>query len=446
MQTPSLYVPALPIDPEKLLERFVRYASIGTPSDRHRADTQTPSTECQWTLIRLLEQELRHMGVPSVEVTEHGFLIARIPPAHAEGKKVAAGKETGSPILGQMALSTDTQVPVVAFIAHVDTASDVPGDPVRPVVHRNYDGKRIELSPGIELDPANQERLTHYKGDTLITSDGTTLLGADDKAGVAALVTALEYLVQHPEMEHGGVEVIFTPDEETGKGMERFPLDRVQAKVAYTLDGDGEGTVEYECFNAYRVIVQCKGVGAHLGYARGKLVNAVSMAASFVSFLPRSESPEATDGRFGYYCPLEIKGNVTEATVEIFLRDYEMEEIQRRLQTLETIARAVEGAFPGGKVTLKTEKQYLNMKDAFARDPRIIAYLDEAIRATGMEPVHTSIRGGTDGARLTELGIPTPNIFAGGSNFHSLTEWVPLSAMVRATEVVIHLIRKWAAG
>jgi len=366
----------------------------------------------------MLAEELVGLGVPSVEVTEHGFLIARLP--------LNAG------------------ISNIAFIAHVDTASDVPGDPVRPLIHRNYDGGKIVLASGVELNPATQPRLAQYKGDTLITSDGTTLLGADDKAGVAALVTALEYLVQHPDLEHGSVEFIFTPDEETGKGMERFPLDRVQAKVAYTLDGEGEGTVEYECFNAFRVIVQCKGVGAHLGYARGKLVNACSMAASFVSFLPRSESPEATDGRFGYYCPLEIEGNVTEAKVEIFLRDYEMAEIKRRIETLEAIARAVEGMFPGGKVTVTTEKQYLNMRDAFTQDPRIVQFLDEAIRATGIEPVHASIRGGTDGARLTELGIPTPNIFAGGSNFHSLTEWVPLSAMVRATEVVIHLIRLWA--
>jgi len=387
-----------------------------------------------------LEQELIDMGVPVVEVTEHGFLIARFPP---NSGSPATRKDSMVPLKQEQ---KDLAMPVVAFIAHVDTASDVPGDPVRPLIHRNYDGGRIVLPSGIELDPANQERLPHYTGDTIITSDGTTLLGADDKAGVAALVTALEYLIQHPEVKHGGLEFIFTPDEETGKGMERFPLDRVRATVAYTLDGDGEGTVEYECFNAYRVMVNCKGVGAHLGYARGKLVNAVSMAASFVSFLPRSESPEATDGRFGYYCPLEIEGNVSEAKVEIFLRDYEMEEINRRLQTLESVARAVEGIFPGGKVTLTSEKQYLNMRDAFTQDPRIVQYLDEAIRATGIEPVHTSIRGGTDGARLTELGIPTPNVFAGGSNFHSLTEWVPLSAMVRATEVVINLIQLWARG
>lgn len=443
METSSLFVPTLHLDPEKILERFLRYASIGTPSDRHRADTQTPSTESQWKLIRLLEQELIGLGVPTVEVTEHGFLIARIPPTSGTFNRTASHS---TPSNSSDLRKEGSSLPVVAFIAHVDTASDVPGDPVRPVVHRNYDGGKIVLAPGIELDPENQERLPRYRGDTIITSDGTSLLGADDKAGVAALVTALEYLIQHPELEHGGVECIFTPDEETGKGMERFPLDRVQARVAYTLDGDGEGTVEYECFNAYRVVVQCRGVGAHLGYARGKLVNAVSMAATFVSFLPRSESPEATDGRFGYYCPLEIEGNVSEAKVEIFLRDYEMGEIQRRLQTLEAIARAVEGIFPGGKVTLTPEKQYLNMRDAFTQDPRIIQYLNDAIRATGIEPLHTSIRGGTDGARLTELGIPTPNIFAGGSNFHSLTEWVPLSAMVRAAEVVIHLVRLWAHG
>ena len=431
----------------------------------------TPSTDGQWTLIRMLEQELKSLGVPEIEVTAHGFVILRFDSNLApdtqdislsplrDPSQPPAGDPSQDPPLHP--LQDPSQPPAgdptrafapsgdpkgIAFIAHVDTASDVPGDPVRPVVHSPYKGGKIILSQGAELDPAVNESLKRYVGDTIITSDGTTLLGADDKAGVSELVCAIEYLVTHPEYPHGPVEFIFTPDEETGKGMERFPLDRIQAKVAYTLDGEGEGTVEYECFNAYRVIVLCKGVGAHLGYARGKLVNAVSMASSFVSFLPRSESPESTDGSYGYYCPLEIEGNVSEAKVEIFLRDYEMGEIHRRIHTLEAIARAVEGAFPGGKVTLTVEKQYLNMREAFTQDPRIVQFLDEAIRATGIEPVHKSIRGGTDGARLTELGIPTPNMFAGGSNFHSLTEWVPLSAMVRAAEVVIHLIRLWANG
>ncbi len=423
-------MPKIPmtINRNNLLDRFLRYAEIGTPSDRHRADAQTLSTEEQWKLIRLLEAELKSLGVPWVEVTEYGFLIARF---DSNLKTIPARVGIAEP-------------PAIAFIAHVDTASDVPGDPVTPVVHENYSGERIELTPHAVLDPAVQPRLFRYKGDTIITSDGTTLLGADDKAGVAELISAAEYLVQHPELPHGILEFIFTPDEETGKGMERFPFDRVKSRIAYTLDGDGEGTVEYECFHAYRAAVRCTGVGAHLGYARGKMVNAVSMAASFVSFLPRSESPEATDGRFGYYCPLELEGNTTQAQIDIFLRDYELEEIQRRIQTLEAIGRAVEAAFPGGKVEIVTEKQYLNMRDAFSKDSRIVGFLDEAIRDTGIEPVHTSIRGGTDGARLSEMGIPTPNMFSGGSDFHSLIEWVPLSAMVRAAETVIHLVRRWA--
>jgi tripeptide aminopeptidase len=407
-----------------LLDRFIRYASIGTQSDRVLAARKTPSTDCQWELIRLLERECRNLGLDAA-ADERGFLIARLSSNLPEAMR--------------------SGVPCIAFMAHVDTASDVPGSPVRPRVHENYDGGAILLD-GVTIDPAENPSLPRYRGDTIISSDGTSLLGADDKAGVAAIMSAAAYLLAHPEIPRGEVEFIFTPDEETGMGMDHFPLEKVRCAAAYTLDGDGEGTIESECFNAWKVEARFFGRVIHIGHARGKLANAVAMAARFVNMLPAGESPEATDGRFGYYCAMDIKGSLEEAVTEIFLRDFSEEEITRRRDALRIFASAVEKAFPGGRVQLKEEEQYRNMKSAFQKDARILAYLDRAVRETGIEPLYKSIRGGTDGARLSEKGIPTPNIFMGGENFHSRTEWVSLSAMARAARTVVNLTRIWAEG
>lgn len=422
MKTNTLHRPYSPEFSSALLDRFLRYAKIGTPSDRHAAESRTPSSDCQWELIRLLEKELREIGLSDVTVDERGFLVARLP------SNLPAGRN----------------VPCIGFMAHVDTASDAPGTGVKPLVHSNYDGRVLELGAGVAVDPSEDPTLLEFRGDTIVTSDGTTLLGADDKSGVAAIVSAVSWLHSHPGIPRGEIEVLFTPDEETGKGMDHFPFDLVRSKVAYTLDGSGQGTVEAECFNAYRAEVRFKGSVVHLGSARGKLVNAVSMAAHFTSLLPRTESPEATDGKFGYYCPIEIKGDLGEAVLEVYLRDFESADMTRRLKALAAFAKATEASFPGGTVTLKEEKQYLNMREAFLRDSRIVDFLDDAIRKTGIEPRHESIRGGTDGARLSEHGIPTPNVFAGGSNFHSCREWVPLSAMTRAAETVVNLASIWA--
>lgn len=423
MKEPNLHQPYSEDFRNRLLERFLRYVAVGTPSDRQAAAERTPSTDCQWELIRMLEGELKDLGISDLEVSPQGFVIARLP-----------ANRSRSP------------APRIGFIAHVDTAADVPGLDVKPRVHRNYNGGPISLEGGLVLDPAENPELTRYRGDTIITSDGTSLLGADNKAGVAAIISAAEYLLAHPEIPRPELELIFTPDEETGRGMDRFPRDLVRSEAAYTLDGDGEGVIEAECFNAYRLEVEFTGRVIHVGYARGKLANAAAMAAMFVGLLPRSESPEATDERFGYYCPMAIQGNLEKASVELILRDFEEEEIQRRIAATRAFAAATEAAFPGGKAVVKEERQYRNMRDAFRRDPRILDYLDQAVRTTGFEPVYTSIRGGTDGARLSEWGIPTPNIFSGGRNFHSLSEWTALSAMTRAAEVVVNLARIWARG
>jgi tripeptide aminopeptidase len=402
----------------ELLERFVRYVKIETTSDRH-AET-IPSTPCQWDLANLLVEELRALGIAEILFDEHGYIIARVP-------------GSGAP-----------EAPSIGLIAHYDTASDEPGKDVNPVLIERYDGKPIRLGEGRVLDPERFPELLEYEGRAIITTDGHTLLGGDDKAGVAEIMTALSYLLAHPEIPRAPLEIVFTPDEETGHGMDRFPLEQLRSTFCYTFDGDGEGVIETECFYAHKAEVKIAGKVIHIGEARGKLANAVSMAGAFISMLPRSESPEATDGRYGYYCPIETKADLGNAWIEIYLRDFEADEIERRIETLRRIAKTVESMFPGGTVEVRTEKQYINMRDAYRDRPEGIEFLEEAIRRTGIEPIRKIIRGGTDGARLAEKGVPTPNVFNGTHNMHSRLEWVAVPAMERAVGVIVNLARLWA--
>ncbi|MBT3272685.1 MAG: peptidase T, partial [Spirochaetales bacterium] len=296
---------------------------------------------------------------------------------------------------------------------------------------------------GIIIDPSENEVLAGRIGDTIITSDGTTLLGADDKAGVAEIMTAAAWIMAHPDFKHGGVELIFTPDEETGKGMNQFPVDKLRSLCCYTLDGDVEGTIEAECFHAVKVDITFAGISIHSGTARGKLVNAVTMAASFVSMLPRNESPEATDGRFGFYLPLELAGTPEESKLTVFLRDFEKTEIERRKKAIDALCAAIEAQFPGGTAQTEESAQYVNMREYLQDEPKVMGLLEEAVRQTGIEPVLKIIRGGTDGARLSAMGIPTPNIFTGGNSYHSRSEWASLQVMERASQVVVNLISLW---
>jgi tripeptide aminopeptidase len=396
----------------------MNYVRYGTTSDRRISET--PSTAGQWELAKALVRELRDLGISDVELSDHCYVIARLPPS--------AGKE-GAPVLG--------------FLAHLDTASDVPGEHVRPVLEENYSGGRIDLAGGLCLDPEAEPDLAAHRGRSLIHSDGTTLLGADDKAGIAILMAAAEYL-RDGSIPHGEVEIIFTPDEETGKGLPGFPLEKIRSAGCYTLDGGPLGELEAECFNAYKADIEFEGKAIHIGTARGVLANAAVMAASYVCMLPRSESPEATDGRYGYYCPMEIRGDLESARLEIFLRDFEKAGMERRLGALESFARAVEAQFPGGKVTVKPQFQYLNMGDKIREKPEVLELLKGAFDRAGVEARLKPVRGGTDGSRLTELGIPTPNIFTGGRNYHSRIEWVSVDEMAAACRVVIELIRSWA--
>ncbi len=402
----------------EVLERFLRYVRVGTTSDR-KSD-ETPSTPGQWDLARMLEQELAALGLTDIELDEHCYLIARLP--------ATPGYEAS---------------PVIGLMAHVDTASDVTGENVKPQVIEHYNGAAVAVGE-YTLDPREFPALLDYVGDTIVTTDGTTLLGGDDKAGIAEIMTAVHWLVDHPDVPHGEVEIIFTPDEETGRGMDRFPKEKLKSRACYTFDGGAEGRIEAECFNAWRCVVSFTGSVIHLGDARGKLVNAVSMAASYITMIPRSESPEATDGYFGYYCPLEIRGNLEQAELDVYLRDHDRTQIERRIEALSAFAAAVEAAFPGGAVSVKSEKQYLNMYETIQKDPLVMDKLREAMTEAGYTPLMHAIRGGTDGSRLTEMGIPTPNLSAGEFNMHSRLEWVPVGALARVTDVALKLVQAWA--
>ncbi|MDR1900783.1 MAG: peptidase T [Treponema sp.] len=401
-----------------VLPRFMNYVRIGTTSCRHL--TETPSSPGQWDLAKALETELRDLGLSEVELTNHCYVIARVP--------ASPGRENA---------------PVIGFLAHLDTASDVPGDNVKPCLVRNYNGERIELCSGYVLDPLEDADLAAQKGKDIVHTDGSTLLGADDKAGIAEIAGAIEYLLTHPELNHGPLEIVFSPDEETGKGLPEFPLNSIRSAACYTLDGGPLGELEVECFNAWKADVTFQGKVIHVGHARGILANAALMAASFAVMLPRSESPEATDGYYGYYCPMEIKGDLEQADLEVYIRDFDRKGAERRVHALNVFAEAVETQFPGGKVVVEAKAQYYNMKEKIDEHPEVFEKLTMAAANLGIAYRQKPIRGGTDGSRLTEMGIPTPNIFTGGRNYHSRLEWVSVSEMISACKLVIELIRLW---
>lgn len=401
------------------IERLVRYAKIETSSDKH-VDT-IPSTPSQWDLARLLLSELKGLGIDDVTLDDKCFVIAHVPASPGSEKK-----------------------PTIGLMAHLDTSSEVSGANVKPRVIKNYDGKALDLSPGWVLDPAEFSELTDYAGDTIIVTDGTTLLGADDKGGIAIIMTALASMLKNPSLTHGPLCIIFSPDEETGKGMDGFPRDKIAMDACYTFDGGRGGELESECFNAYEAKLVFTGKSSHPGYARGVMANAVVMAASFVSMLPRSESPEATDGWYGFYYANEIHGTLESSSLDVLLRDFSDEGMARRQAALKAIAATVESQFPDGKVELTLRKQYLNMKKKLDQNPRVLEILYEAATRAGAEPYSKPIRGGTDGARLTEMGIPTPNIFAGMHNIHSRHEWASASEMVLAVDTTLELVQLWA--
>lgn len=413
---------------DPLLERFLRYVMTWTSSDQKAADAGTvPSTERQRDFAHMLEAELGALGVSDVCVTEFAYVCARIP--------ATKGYEG---------------LPSVGFLAHMDTIPDLSGKDVKPQVIKNYDGAILRLKEGIVLDPALDKDLASAKGETIITTDGTTLLGADDKAGIASIITAMDMILNGKKalngadsdfetIPHGQIEVIFSPDEETGHGMDKVPLDWIQSKLCYTLDGGHIGELEIECFTAWKSAIDFTGISKHTGTARPNMVNAVTMASAFVNLLPQNESPEATDGYLGFYSPMEISGHIEKANVILYLRDFTDEAMERRKTTVEVLANAMEHKFPGSSVKVTHTKQYVNMKQKIDKNPLIEKNLLKVAKKLGIVPLCKPIRGGTDGSRLTEMGIPTPNIFTGGHNFHARTEWASLDQMTYAVRMVLEL-------
>ena len=405
-----------------LSERFLRYVQIWTTSDDEKADKGImPSTERQRDFAYILEKELKALGIDDVFVDTHAYVCARIPASKGYEK-----------------------APSVGFLAHMDTAGEVSGKDVQPQVIKNYDGSVIKLKDGVTLDPAEDADLTKSIGETIICTDGTTLLGADDKAGIASIMTALDFLLNIDKKPHGQIEVIFSPDEETGHGMDKVPLDWIQSKQCYTIDGGHIGELECECFTAWKSEIVFTGKSKHTGTARPDMVNAVTMAAAFVNLLPQNESPEATDGYLGFYAPMSIEGHIEKAEVVLFLRDYTDEAMERRKKTVSVLAKAMEHKFPGSSVKVKHTKQYVNMKAKMDEHPEVMQTLLKAAANLGIEPIMKPIRGGTDGSRLTEMGIPTPNVFNGGHNFHSRREWASLNQMTYAVGIIGELIDLWS--
>lgn len=405
---------------QEVLDRFLRYVQVDTMSDESIADKKHPSTPGQWDLLRMLESELKGLGLKDVVLDEYGYLLARLD-------------------------ATEQGLPSIAFCSHVDTADDVEGNHVRPRVVENYDGKDIRLNDEYSIVAADNPELARYVGSTIITSSGDTLLGCDDKGGVAEIMTAVSYLVKHPEIKHGEIEILFSPDEETGCGMDFFDASRLNAKALYTVDGGTRYEVELECFNAATVKVHFSGVSYHLGAARGRMVNALTMASAFINAIPQAESPEATDGHYGYYCAQSASGNATDMDVTVYLRDFDYDGLLRRIEVLQSLGKTVELLYAGGKVSVDSKISYLNMGEAAKKDPWAVEAIFKAGKALG-QPLHTEIiRGGTDGSRIAQIkGIACPNLYTGGHNYHSRFEWAALDAMNDSVALIIEIARQWA--
>jgi tripeptide aminopeptidase len=404
------------------LERFLRYVTIDTRSDE--ASTTVPSTAGQLTLMRLLASELEEIGITDVVIDEFGYLMATLP--------ATPGCET---------------LPVIGFIAHVDTSPEMSGAGVRPLLHEHYEGGDIVLpdDPSAILRVADDPALAARVGDDIVTASGLTLLGGDDKAGIAEIIAAAEHLLTHPEIRHGRIRMAFTPDEEIGRGADHFDVQRFGAVCAYTLDGGSRGELEWESFSADLFTATFKGFNTHPGYARGTMVNAIRVAADFIASLPRQElSPETTDGYDGYVHPYSVDASVDKTTVKVLIRDFLSGELGTKRAMLEHLARVAADAHAGGSVETAVTEQYRNMREVLERHPAIIDRARAAIRRAGLVPVERPIRGGTDGSRLSFMGLPTPNLFAGEHNFHSRLEWVSAQDMDKAVEVIVALAEEWA--
>jgi tripeptide aminopeptidase len=406
---------------EDAAERFLRYVRIDTRSDED-SDTY-PSTPGQLDLLRLLRDELEQIGLADVAMDEHGYVTGTLP------------------------ATVDHEIPTIAFFAHVDTAREVSGAGVSPQRVR-YEGGEIVLGDsGQAIRPGESPQLENHVGHELITTDGTTLLGADDKAGVAEVMAAVAYLVAQPEIPHGTVKVAFNPDEEVGRGVVHFPVESFGATAAYTVDGSTAGELQAETFSGAQVRMHIHGRAIHPGWAKGELVNAIKLAGEILSRLPQDGlSPETTDGREGYVHPVLVNGDSSEIELRFIVRDFEDDRLDEHIAFLRALAEEVAAGEPRCSIEVEDRIQYRNMRDALASHPEIVANLEEAIRRVGLEPKQTSIRGGTDGSALTEMGLPTPNVFTGGHDAHSEREWICVEDMGLAAATLVELARVWADG
>jgi tripeptide aminopeptidase len=404
-----------------VLDRFLRYARYDTQSDEQ--SRTFPSTDTQLVLLRDLADELRGLGVADATVDEYGYVMATIP-----------------------STSRHAEVPTIGFIAHVDTSPEMSGAGVKPIVHPGYDGRDLILPdhPSAVLRLSDNPALGDQIGRDIVTASGTTLLGADNKAGVAEIMTAAAYLMAHPEVPHGPVRIAFTPDEEIGRGTQHFDVARFGAHCAYTMDGGSRGEIEMESFSADAITATFHGFNTHPGFAKGRMVNAIKLAAAFVERLPRhTMSPETTDGYDGFLHPYTMNAGVERTSVKVLVRDFVTAALKDKEALVERLARDVVAPHLGARVEFAIEESYRNMKEVLDHHPTVVEHAREAIRRAGLEPRSRPIRGGTDGSRLSFMGLPTPNIFAGEHNFHSRLEWVSAQDMEKAVEVIVNLCRVW---
>ncbi len=404
---------------DTVTDRFLRYVVIDTQSDAKSA-TQ-PSTEKQKNLGRLLVEELLAIGISDAHLDEHGYIYATIPS------------------------NVDKPVPVICFCSHMDTAPDFTGTNVKPQLIRNYAGGDIQLSgdPQQIIRVADHPALRDQIGNDIITTDGTTLLGADDKAGLAEIMTAAQFLIDNPDIKHGTIKILFTVDEEIGRGVDKIDLTKLGATFAYTMDGETAGHIEDETFSADGVEITIQGVAIHPGFARGRMENAIKIAGAIIDRLPKHVAPETTEGRDGFIHPTGLTGAMDKATISLIVRDFNDEGLASKEAMIEAIIKDVMPDYPGSTYTFEVKQQYRNMKAILDRHPEIVDNAVEAIRRAGMEPVRGSIRGGTDGSRLSFMGLPCPNIFAGGHAFHSPLEWVSPQDMEKAVKTIVELAKIW---
>ena len=403
------------IEKQHLIDRFISYVTVDTESDP--TSENTPSTKKQWNLANALVSELKKIGMQDISIDENAYIMATLPS------------------------NTDKEVPVIGFISHFDTSPDFTGANVKPQIIENYDGSDIVLNKeqDIILSPSYFDDLLLYKEQTLITTDGTTLLGADDKAGIAEIISAMEYLINHPELKHGTIKVGFTPDEEIGRGAHKFDVKKFGADWAYTMDGSQVGELEYENFNAAGALVTVKGKIVHPGYAKGKMINSMYIATQFINSLPKMETPEHTEGREGFFHLHTINGAVEETKLQYIIRDHDLSHFEARKNVINKLAAELNSQYGREVISVEIKDQYFNMREKIEPVMHIVKIAEEAMIQANIKPLIKPIRGGTDGSQLSYMGLPCPNIFAGGHNFHGRYEYIPVESMQKAIEVIVNI-------